>query len=138
MILGTIALLIEPVRNEIIYAYHYCIEDITDEQKAAMKRTGLGEPASYTAEKDGMTYTMPLPNGATEYPGGGYLVINYEFYGEYFNRLRELEGYEFDQMGGMMFLKSNDDKIRFYVAILNVARRYEHLTVEHYWTNDSQ
>jgi len=130
-VIGAIRFVAEP--DEQIYAYHLRKGNFSDAQKAAMENTKSGEPKNYIAERDGETYRLPLPNGATEYPGGGYLVINYEFWDRYFEGLKELDGYEFDQMGNLIILMHKDGKIKFLIGRENVARRYECLHVQHKW-----
>jgi len=119
--------------DEIIYFYHFHKGNYSDAQKLAMEETRSGQPANYVAERDGEKYILPLPDGAAEYPGGGYLVINYEFWDKYYNEIQTLDGYDFDQMGAVLILTSNDGKIKFNIYIENVARRYELLHVEHTW-----
>ena len=119
--------------DERIYAYHLWKGNFSDAQKAAMENTKSGEPARYIAEREGELYSFPLPNGAAEYPGGGFLVINYEFWGEYSEKIKELDGYEFDQMGNLIILMHKDGKIKFLIGRENVARRYECLHVWHIW-----
>ena len=132
-VLGTTLIFVEPLRNEAIFSYYYYAGNFSDAQKAAMKNARSEEPANFVFENDGDTYVFPLPNGATEWPDGGWLVINYEFYGSYYERITAPEPIgDFTyvaQLGGGIVFTSNDGKLRLDFGFGNIARRYEHLDI---------
>ena len=61
------------------------------------------------------------------------MVKKHGFYDEYYDNLRELDGYVFDQMGRVIILKSHDGKVTFDMSVENLARRYERILIRHQW-----
>ncbi|MCL2508618.1 MAG: hypothetical protein FWF05_05535 [Oscillospiraceae bacterium] len=140
-IVFAVVVFVEPIRNEIIFFVHLQKENIGEYEKAVFESCRSGKPKFFTAEKDGVTYTIPLPDGATEfanedYPGHDdciqFLAINYETYMKYFDVLESLPEYEFEEFGAMKTLKSKDGNIVFSILMSNYARRYELLNVSYY------
>ena len=134
VLFGAACVFITPLRNEIIFFYHYQTGYYNFAEKAAMEHARSGEPASCVYETEGKTYTFPLPNGSAEWPDGGYIAINYEYWGEYYDTITTpgaLEDFTLvDQMGSTYIFKSHDGKVHLFLDKGNVARKYESLTCD--------
>jgi len=125
-------------KDEIVYFLALKQEIVGDYENEVFESCRLGEPREFSIEADGIVYTIPLPNGATVFANASYpplddmeqfLVINYEFYDEYIDKIQNLPDYTFDQMGLGILLESKDKKVVFQILSLNYARRYERLNI---------
>lgn len=130
-------------KNEIVYYFALQKEFVSEYEKNVFQSCRSGEEKTFTIEKNGKTYTIPLPDGAAEFSNSYYpkqegeqqfLAINYEVWdknGGYFEKLQNLSGYEFDQLGTLIILREKNDEIDIHILIINFARRYERLTISY-------
>jgi len=102
----------------------------------------IGEPQSFTAEKNGVAYTIPLPNGAVEtehedrlsFGGKQFAAKDKESGRKYHNILKSLPDYEYESFGHgtMVELKSTDANITFRIVFSRNVHGYELLDVSYY------
>ena len=130
-------------KNEIIYYFALQNEFVSEYEKNVFQSCRSGEEKSFSVEKNGKTYTVPLPNGATEFSNSHYpkqdgeqqfLAINYEVWdknGGYISKLENLSEYEFDQQGAQIILREKNDEINIHILIINFARRYERVIISY-------
>ena len=143
IIIGSLAVAVINM-DEITFFIHLQKEDIGEYENQVLKSCRSGAPQEFSVSKDGVTYTVPLPNGATEFSNGSYpvaygekqfLAINYEIWDNYNDKniLQTVPGFVVDQMAGNYSLESIDGKVEISVSVINFARRYERIVISYRW-----